>query len=287
VTAMGEESRSNKKAYCISEYHPLKRVILCQPQHLTIPQSKKIKDMLLMKQDIDIDLALKQHNEFIRILKSFDIEVILFPHHKKFPEQVYTRDIGFTLGQTTFVAKMAHDGRIGEEKELIEWLEDEEISYFKLAEDKIEGGDVLIDQDTIYIGLSNRTHQQAIEHLKSLLTQFDVNAIPFKEKYLHLDCVFNIVSPELALIYPPALTKEDIDLFVARYDLIEVPDDEQKNLATNVLSIGNKRVISLPENTYVNGQLRRYGYEVIEVEFSEIIKHEGSFRCCTLPIFRS
>ncbi|MEH7493661.1 dimethylarginine dimethylaminohydrolase family protein [Neobacillus niacini] len=276
----------NHKTFCANEYDPLNRVILCQPQYMTIREvinetQKEFKD-----EGIHIKRALEQHREFVRTLESNGIEVVLLPYHKKFPEQVFTRDIGFTLGQTIFVAKMAHDIRIGEEDVLKQWLDDEEMSYFNLAEDRIEGGDVIIDGETIYVGLSNRTHQEAVEHLQSLLIQYDVKAIPFKEKYLHLDCVFNVISPDTALIYRPALTKEDIDLFSSRYELIDVSEEEQFTLGTNVLCIGNKKILSLPINKQVNQNLRNRGFEVIEVDISEIIKSGGSFRCCTLPILR-
>jgi N-dimethylarginine dimethylaminohydrolase len=276
----------NHKTFCANEYDPLKRVILCQPQYMTIREvinetQKEFKD-----EGIHIKRALEQHREFVRTLESNGIEVVLLPYHKKFPEQVFTRDIGFTLGQTIFVAKMAHDIRIGEEDVLKQWLDDEEMSYFNLAEDRIEGGDVIVDGKTIYVGLSNRTHQEAVEHLQSLLIQYDVKAIPFKEKYLHLDCVFNVISPDAALIYRPALTKEDIDLFSSRYELIDVSEEEQFTLGTNVLCIGNKKILSLPINKQVNEKLRSRGFEVIEVDITEIIKSGGSFRCCTLPILR-
>ncbi|MCL6574120.1 MAG: hypothetical protein K6T88_20995 [Bacillus sp. (in: Bacteria)] len=252
---------SNNKTYCMSEYDSLKRVILCQPQYMTIREVINETQKQFKNEGIHIERALEQHAQFVKTLQENDIEVILLPYHKKYPEQVFTRDIGFTLGQTIFVAKMAHDVRKGEESVLVQWLDDEEISYYNLAEDMIEGGDVIIDRETIYVGLSNRTHRQATEHLQSLLSQFKVIAIPFKEKYLHLDCVFNVISPDIALIYPPALTKEDINFFASLYELIEVSKEEQFTLGTNVLSIGNKKILSLPVNKQVNKQLRNRGFE--------------------------
>lgn len=68
--------------------------------------------------------------------------------------------------------------------------------------------------------------------------------------------------------------------------LVKVTEEEQFQLGTNVLSIGNKRVLSLPVNGKVNKQLRNRGFQVIEVDITEIIKSGGSFRCCTLPITR-
>lgn len=283
---MTERPNINLKTFCMSEYDVLKRVILCQPQYMTIRDVINETQKHFKNEGIHIERALEQHGEFVKTLKENNIDVILLPYHKKYPEQVFTRDVGFTLGQTIFVAKMATEVRSGEENILKQWLEDEEISYYNLIEERIEGGDVVIDQKTIYVGLSDRTDEKAVEQLQRLLNQFDVIPIPFKEKYLHLDCVFNVVSPEVALIYPNALEQKEIDFFAARYDLIEVSEEEQFQLGTNVLCIGNKRVLSLPVNKNVNKQLRDRGFQVIEVDITEIIKSGGSFRCCTLPILR-
>lgn len=280
------EKYTNHKTFCMSEYDMLKRVILCQPQYMTIREVINETQEHFIDEGIHIERALQQHEEFVKTLKNHDVDVILLPYHKKYPEQVFTRDIGFTLGQTIFVANMATDVRAGEENVLKQWLEDEEISYYNLVEELIEGGDVVIDRDTVYVGLSNRTNQKAADQLQRLLTDFQIVTIPFKEKYLHLDCVFNVVSPDVALIYPKALSQKEIDLFASRYDLIEVSEEEQFQLGTNVLSIGNKRLFSLPVNENVNNQLRKRGFEVIEVDITEIIKSGGSFRCCTLPILR-
>lgn len=285
---MGKSPEENQPMSCYTEYDVLKRVMLCQPEYMTIRDVINETQKHFKDEGIHIERALEQHNELISTLRNYDVDVILLPYHKKYPEQVFTRDIGFTLGETVFVADMASDVRKGEEDVLKQWLEDESISYYNIVSDQIEGGDVIIDQDTIYIGLSERTNQQAIDHLDKLLNkQFDVVTIDFQEKFLHLDCVFNVVSPDVALIYPKALKKEDIERFQSRYELIEVSDEEQFTLGTNVLGIGNKRVLSLPVNKEVNEQLRKRNFEVIEVDITEIIKSGGSFRCCTLPILRS
>jgi N-dimethylarginine dimethylaminohydrolase len=283
---MEQSQEHDNKGFVMNEYDVLKKVILCQPQYMTIRDVINETQRHFKNEGIHIERALEQHGEFVKTLKDYGVEVILLPYHKKFPEQVFTRDIGFTLGQTIFVAEMASDIRKGEEDVLKQWLEDEEISYYNLLGEKIEGGDVVIDGETIYVGLSNRTNQNAADHLQQILPQFNVRAIPFKAEYLHLDCVFNVISPEVALIYRPALTEEDIKLFASKYDLIDVSEEEQFSLGTNVLCIGNKRILSLPVNKSVNEQLSKKGFEVVEVDITEIIKSGGSFRCCTLPILR-
>jgi N-dimethylarginine dimethylaminohydrolase len=281
-------TQEENKTSCYSEYDVLKRVILCQPQYMTIRDVINETQRHFKDEGIHIERALEQHEAMVSTLRQNGVEVILLPYHKKYPEQVFTRDVGFTLGNTIFVADMASKVRQGEDDVLKQWLEDEGFSYYNIIGDNIEGGDVIIDRDTIFIGLSERTNQKAVDHITPLLSKFEVKAIPFKAEYLHLDCVFNVVSPDVAIIYPDALTEEDIQLFRSRYkDVIEVTEDEQFTLGTNVLSIGNKKVLSLPVNKGVNKELRDRGFEVIEVDITEIIKSGGSFRCCTLPILRT
>ena len=274
------------KSSCFSEYDTLKKVVLCPADFMTIREPINETQKQFLKENIDTELAKKQHQQLVKTLEENGVEVLLVTPSEAFPEQVFTRDIGFTLGNQVFVAHMAHDVRKGEEQPLIDLLEKEQITYTNLLEDKIEGGDVLIDRNTIYIGVSNRTNETAIDHLQSLLPTFEIMTIPFTDTYLHLDCVFNILSEDEALIFPGDIDEEKLKLLSSRYNLIKVSEEEQATLGTNVLSIGNKRVLSLPINKEVNKQLRDHGYQVIEVDITEIIKSGGAFRCCTMPIFR-
>ncbi|PYZ92952.1 hypothetical protein CR194_13575 [Salipaludibacillus keqinensis] len=271
---------------CTSEFNKLKRVILCEPTYMSIEgkineTQKKFKD-----DEFHLDTAIKQHENLVNTLQKQGIEVISLPPEKNFTEQVFTRDIGFTLGEMVFVAEMAQGARKGEENVLIDWLKREGVPYYNLTGNVIEGGDVMIHGKKIFVGLSSRTNQQAIDNLQSRLQEYKVYTVPIDEKYLHLDCVFNIISETEALYFPKAFTEKEIQLLAEHFTLIEVNEREQFTMGTNVLSLGDKKVLSLPVNKELNDQLRKRDFDVIEVDISEIIKSGGSFRCCTLPILR-
>lgn len=277
-----EETPATK---CQTEYDTLRRVILCQPKFMAIDEvindvQKKYED-----ENINIELAMKQHKEFEELLIEHGVEVIKLPSSEKFPEQVFTRDIGFTVGDDIFVAEMASNIRKGEEEALEEWLDDEEIE-FQTTTNRVEGGDVIVDRGTLFVGISSRTSIEAAEKLRDDLPEYTIIPVTFDEKYLHLDCVFNILSPEVGLVFPQAFDLSIVDMLAATYKLIEVSEEEQFTMGTNVLSIGDKKVFSLPQNKQVNEQIRAHGFEVIEVDFSEIIKSGGSFRCCSMPVNR-
>ena len=181
---------------------------------------------------------------------------------------------------------MASEIREGEEDTLERWLKSSNTLFQKLRANKIEGGDVIIDRNTVFVGISSRTSIEAVRELATKLPDHEIIPVPFNEKYLHLDCVFNILSPKIGLIFPEALDAQTIEMLSGKYKLIEVSEEEQFTMGTNVLSIGDKKVFSLPQNTKVNKQIREHGFNVIEVEFSEIIKSGGSFRCCSMPVER-
>ncbi|MFC5463433.1 dimethylarginine dimethylaminohydrolase family protein [Lederbergia graminis] len=272
--------------YIDSEYDLLQKVVLCEPTYMEIRDVINATQRKYLKENIDQELAMTQHREFTKKLTEHGVEVILLPASETYPEQVFTRDIGFTVGNKLFIAEMAKEIRKGEENVLKKKLDNKGISFVDLVNGRIEGGDVLVDHKTIYVGLSNRTNEHAVKQLQQNIPDYDIVTIPIDEKYLHLDCVFNILSPKEALIYPEALHNETVTYLASKYELIEVTEEEQFALATNVFSIGCKQVFSMPINSRVNEQLRERGYKVIEVDFSEIIKSGGSFRCCTLPLLR-
>lgn len=274
------------KVSCTTEYEKLNRVIVCPPLHMEISEVINETQKHYVKGNINKKIAIKQHEKFRDTLKENGVEVLELPANSQFPEQVFTRDIGFTIGKKVYISKMSSAIREGEEAVLKNWLDKRGMSIQTFSENSIEGGDVLVDNRTIFVGVSDRTTDEATRKLNRVLTGYNVVTLPFNKKYLHLDCVFNILSPKEALIYKPAFQTGELEQLSSMYDLVEVKRTEQFSLGTNILSLGNRKIISLPENKSINKKLRLRGYEVIEVDFSEIIKSGGSFRCCTMPVLR-
>ena len=79
------------------------------------------------------------------------VEVIGLSAQEPFPEQVFTRDIGYTLGDTVIVTKMGSEIRSGEEQVLADWLQQQGIPFHQVPDHSIEGGDVLIDGQAILL----------------------------------------------------------------------------------------------------------------------------------------
>lgn len=271
---------------CINEYDSLRKVIMVPPKHMQIKEVINEVQMHYLNENIDIDKAMAQHTNFMELLEAEGASVIQLQENPQLNEQVFTRDIGFTIGNRFFVSSMKEAIRKEEESVLVDWLIGKQIPHYHFGIPSIEGGDVVVHGSSVYVGMNDRTSTEAIELLKRELPGYDIIPIRLREDILHLDCIFNIISEDTALIYPPAMETQMYEQLQKTFRLIEVTEEEQFQLGPNVLSIGSRKVISLPENSHTNEAMREKGFTVIEVPFSEIIKSGGSFRCCTLPLLR-
>ncbi|GAF13333.1 LOW QUALITY PROTEIN: NG,NG-dimethylarginine dimethylaminohydrolase 1 [Bacillus sp. JCM 19045] len=277
---------TNETVYCRTEFGQLMEVLVCEPRFMAIKEPINKIQRTYVKENIDKNLLCAQHNQLVQTLKEHGVTVHAVPAAEQFPEQVFMRDSGFTIEDTLYIARMESAIRRGEEKKLNAFLESIGKPYHMLEKGTIEGGDVILTENTVYVGSSGRTSKDSIEVLKNNHPSLQFQWIDFDHSYLHLDCVFQPVSNDYALIYEQAIEEESLQLLKKAYTCIPVSKEEQFHLGVNILSIGNGKIIALPMNKSTNALLREEGFTVIEVEFSEIIKSGGSFRCVTLPVLR-
>ena len=72
------------------------------------------------------------------------------------------------------------------------------------------------------------------------------------------------------------------------YRLVEIEYSERDNLACNVLSLGDKRLLALEENRKTNQKLRQSGFDVRTFPGSELcVNGGGGPTCLTRPLLRS
>ena len=230
---------------------------------------------------------------FRSVLEARGVEVLQPRPVPGVPDQLTPRDIGFVLGDTFVVSNMRTECRRHEWKgieHLIDEMPEDRVVW--VPDDvTVEGGDIILDRGTLYIGLSERTSIEGAEWLREHYAwRYRVQLVPLKELHhgedvLHMDCTFLPVGEHHCLIYPDGF--HQIPKCVrANYEWIEITKEEQFELATNVLSISPTEVISRHSSTRINNRLRELGFEVIEVKFDETPKGGGSFRCSSLPLYR-
>ncbi len=244
---------------------------------------------------------------FLQVLEKYNVNVIR-PEIIENYNQIFSRDIAFVIENKIIVS-----GIIDERKKEIDGIKNffsdiKSEKIIKLEEgSRVEGGDVILDGENIYIGYSKdiefskykvaRTNEKAIKQIKELfpnkkvysfeLNKSDHNA---RENALHLDCCFQPIGNKKAIIYEGGFKNtEDILLLINKFgneNLIRISKEEMYNMNSNVFSISENVIVSEISFKRLNNILRKLGFIVEEIKFSEIAKMEGLFRCTTLPLHR-
>lgn len=282
-----------KKFGTQNEHSNLQTVIMCPPTYFEIrtPINTTQAKWHEMGRGPDPVKSLEQYDIVKNTLEKEGVKVWEIRPSEKFTYQVFTRDVGVISNQGAFVGQFKFDPRKGEIEPFIRVLEQNDIRVVHCVENSaiFEGGDFLfIDQNEAFVGVGDRTNGDGLEVLNSQFSSMTLHPISLPKDFLHLDVVLNIISPRIALAYLPAISDEGRSILEShKFEIIDVPQEEQETMATNVLAIGEKKIITASCNKITNEKIRKKGFDVFEAEMSEIIKGGGGIRCMTLPVLRA
>lgn len=236
----------------------------------------------------DISRGIQQHSAFLDLLKSKGVELIFSNDVQDAVHQVFTRDIGFVIGDTFFYSVMG-DGIRKIEQQGLEHLNENFKNIEILEEGIIEGGDVFVHGNKVFVGITKHsTNWEGFNDLKKRIEPKGYQCIPIrcKERVLHLDCRFNIISENCALLFRKAIHPEDMEILEDCFDIIELKEDELETLGSNMFIVSPKEIVLDKRNSRLCSILREKGFNIIELDYSEITKLWGAFRCTTLPLNR-
>jgi len=222
--------------------------------------------------------------------------------------QIFSRDIGFVIEDKFIRANILPDR--DQEIKAIDYILDQIPNENKITlpeECHVEGGDVMPWNNYIFIGtysgenypdyITARTNINAVKAIQDLFPHKIVKSFELrksndnaKENALHLDCCFQPVGKNKAIIHENGfLIKEEFKWLVnyfGKENVFEISKDEMYQMNSNVFSISEDVVISEQNFTRLNLWLEAKGFTVEKVPYQEIAKQEGLLRCSTLPLVR-
>ena len=255
---------------------------------------------------VEKDLLIEME-AFEAVFKKYNIEVYR-PENINNYNQVFSRDIAFVIDDKFIVPNILKDrAREFEAISNIVSLIDETSIVTMPEGSRVEGGDVMPWEDCIFVGVSNkadfekytcaRTNYEGVAFLQKTFPartvfSFELNKSDLepRDNALHLDCCFQPIGKNQALIYPGGFKSEDDVQFLMNYfgdeNIIEITRDEMYNMNSNLFSISPEVIVSEKGFTRLNTELRRRGFTVEEIQYAEISKMEGLLRCSTLPLRR-
>lgn len=274
-----------------SEYGKLKKVLMASVETFHIHKPINRTQEFYYKNDPpQLNKLIEQQNSFIKVLKEYGVDVIFAEKRNDCTNQINTRDVGFVIGNSFIVSPMKEKERSNEHYALNSLIRslDSDCSVLRPQIGIIEGGDIIINGNLIFVGISQRTNQDGLAWLNNQFgNTFKIIPIFLNEGFLHLDVVFNILSSHTALVCSAGIKEESL-IEIGKYfsSIIFADESEQINLPTNVFSINENTVVVDLRNRITNEKIRAEGKTLIELDFSEISKIGGSFRCSTCPLVR-
>ena len=244
---------------------------------------------------------------FAAVLQKYGVQVYR-PEIIRDCNQIFTRDIGFVIDDVFIKANILPDRQA--EFQAIEYIV-KQMNPDKVVtppeEVHIEGGDVMPWNEHIFIGtykgddykeqVTARTNMAGVAFIQKLfphkkVKEFDLvkSKTEARDNALHLDCCFQPVGKDKAIIYKGGFRSEAdyqylVDIFGAE-NLFHIEREEMYEMNSNVFSISPEVVVSEKHFTRLNVWLRAQGFMVEEIPYSEISKQEGLLRCSTLPLLR-
>ena len=246
-------------------------------------------------------------NAFEAVLKKYGVTVFR-PQLISDYNQIFTRDIGFVIDDVFIKSNILPDRE--RELDAIQYVIDQ-IQPAQVVrppeEVHIEGGDVMLWENYIFVGtykgsdykdyITARTNMQGLEYLRKLfpnkiVKEFDLvkSKIEARDNALHLDCCFQPVGKDKAIIYKRGFREEADYLFLEQLfgidNLFHIKRKEMYHMYSNVFSIAPDVVVSESKFHRLNKWLRKNGFTVEEIPYAEIAKQEGLLRCSTLPLIR-
>jgi len=225
----------------------------------------------------DYSTAVKQYEEYISFLKKAGLEVKELPAEEEYPDSSFVEDPAVVTGKIAVITRLGAPKRQGEEESIKEVLMDNFNQVEKIQPPgTLEGGDVLLVEDTYYVGLSARTNYAGAEQLKEIMEPhgYEVIIVGVPPDILHLKTGLTYLGDNRLLMIPDYKDYREF----ADYEKIVVPSSEE--YASNSLRV-NDYVLTPSGYPETKKMLERY-YQVLEVEFSEFLKIEGGVTCLSI-----
>lgn len=279
----------------------LHRVLVCPPAAAgwQAPEPAARWQELGYLHEPDGARAQAQHEALCRALRAAGTKLVVLDEADDLSlDAIYTHDPSFLTDHGAILLRMGKACREAEPRRHGEFYQRQGIPVLGeiSAPGTAEAGDLAwLDGSTLLAGRGYRTNAAGIEQLRALLAPKSVEVIAAPLPHgggpatcLHLMSFLSLLDERTALVDLPWLAVETVELLRGRgFGLVEIDSAERASLASNVLALGEKRLLAFEENPKTNARLREAGFEVQEVAGSEVgINGGGGPTCLTRPLQR-
>lgn len=265
-------------------------VLLGKPDHFRWVPLNAISAVTFSTQDrtgvrFDKQKAMRQHREMVDAYEANGVRCHFVEADEGLPSSVFTRDSSFMTPWGAVIASIQTPPRRRDYAVVSEFYRNSGIPIWKwVTADHFEGGDFVILRPGLalmgYTG--DRSTKAGAEQVAGWLREKDWRSfiVPIPPQFVHMDAVVVMLERDLALVCEDALPGYAIDwLNQEGIERITVSYADCVKLGGNLVSLGNKRVLSMSHNTNVNEQLEQEGFQVFAVDYDMFALGGGGVHC--------
>jgi len=226
----------------------------------------------------DIARFQAEHKSYVNALERAGLKVTVLGAVNAFPDSVFIEDAALCLPQGTVILRPGAPSRTGEGELVATELAGlgHKIHHNDSA-GFIDGGDILVTESAILVGLSQRTNRAGFDWLKSVLETwgYTVLAVHTPDHVLHFksDCC---VLDSNTILAPARLSGADC---FANFRVLTVPPGEEA--AANSIRVNDK--VLLPAGYPATAELlsrENYVFETLRVSQAALL--DGGLSCMSL-----
>ncbi len=233
----------------------------------------------------DVEKFCFEHESYVSELKAAGLTVEVLEPLEGFPDSCFVEDPAFCLPGRAVLLRPRAGSRSGEVECLSRVLnrrfeEVEALPAPANGEGYVDGGDVLMMDDRVIVGLSERTDRRGAEVFGRILSKwgYEVEIAHTPQGVLHFKTACAALDGETVLATRVMM---ESGIF-SRYRLVEVPEEE--SYAANCIRVND--VVLAPEGyPQTRAAIERAGYDVIGVPTHEARKLDGGVSCLSLRFF--
>lgn len=238
--------------------------------------------MNTQRQKPDVHCALEEHEQYAKLLRSLGLHVTVLDADPNFPDGLFVEDTYFVVDTHIFELNPGAPSRKLEYQSLKSYLPHTE-HYHRIPKDiRIDGGDILLDERWIFVGLTQRTDAKAIPELEKALPNYAIIPVPVRQG-LHLKSAITRFAPKKYVVQKHLLAQMQnlADTYRLDISLFTVPDTEAH--AANLLYL-NEHVI-MPNDCPNTKEMLYQHYaktHVHEIGTEQVRRIDGAISCCSL-----
>lgn len=219
-----------------------------------------------------------EHEGYVHALERAGLSVVSLGAREEFPDSVFIEDDALCLPEGVLLLKPGAPSRSGEATALGRDLADMGIDVLPCdCSGSIDGGDVLVTDSVVLVGLSSRTDRAGFEWLKSVLGGwgYAVSAVQTPDAVLHFKSDCCVLDGHTVL----ATRRLSEAACFARFRVLPVPDGEEA--AANCVRVNDTVLVpaGFPRTADL---LAREGYAVLPVPVSQANLLDGGLSCMSL-----